>query len=62
MVSVSSRRRAVRNGGFTLPDVGPAASLCRHDCVGPVQRVPHTITREEEYIFDLQCAQRSVAE
>jgi uncharacterized membrane protein YoaK (UPF0700 family) len=57
LVRVSDRRGAVRNGRFALPDVGPAASVCRHDCLGSVQRVGHTITREENYKFDLrECA------
>jgi len=29
---------------------GPVASLCRHDCVGFVQRVRHTFTAEEDHI------------
>jgi len=65
MVRVSGRRMAVRDGGFTFQDVGPVASLCRHDCVGPVQRARHHITGEEEYIFDLrqwtaQCSSVSI--
>jgi hypothetical protein len=36
---------------------GPRSSLFRHSCIGSVQRVRHTINREEDYIFDLRgCA------
>jgi len=52
--------RAVLNGGVTFQDVGPAAPLCRYDCLGSVQQGRHTITREEDYVSDLQCAQPGV--
>jgi hypothetical protein len=62
MVRISGRRRAVLNGGVTFQDVGPAAPLCRYDCLGSVQQGRHTITREEDYVFDLRCAQRGVVQ
>lgn len=62
MVGVSGRRSVVRNGGYAFTDVGPAASVCRHDCAKSVQRASHTIDGEEDYIFDLRGAQRSVME
>src|ERR1017187_5374977 len=57
MVGVSGRCRAVRNGGFPFPNVGPVAPLYRYDCVGPLQRGRHLIAREEVSILDLRgCA------
>ena len=47
---------------FAFTDVGPAASLCRHDCAGSLQRASHTIDGEEDYVFDLRGAQRGVIE
>ena len=60
MVGISGRRWAVRYGGFAFPDVGSVASLCRYDCLGSVLQGRHTITREEYYVFHLQCAQPGV--
>ena len=40
--------------GFSSQDLGTAAALHRYDRLGSIQQGRHTITREEDYVFDLQ--------